>query len=134
MSDSKPEPTVAELARSVSELASGIKWFLGLFLIVVSVPNAIATLTIPKFQQIFQDALPGKPLPEITLLFTHGYWFFQLLSFVWPIVGLVVIVRGTRIRNWTIGGVLAIFAITFQLALTECAMFLPMVGLVVGMQ
>ncbi len=129
----KPEPSVAELAAIVAELKVGMKWFLGLFLVVMSVPNVIATFAIPEFRQIFQDALPGKPLPEITLLLIGGYWFFQLLSLAWPIVGLIVIVRGKRIRNWTIGGVLLIFAIGLQLMLTECAMFLPMVGLMVGM-
>ncbi len=133
MTTPKPEPAVAELAAIVTELKVGMKWFLGLFLVVVSVPNFIATLTIPEFRQIFQDALPGKPLPEITLLFIGGYWFFQILSLALPIMGLLFVVRGKRVRNWTIGGVLVIFAIGLQLMLTECAMFLPMVGLMVGM-
>jgi hypothetical protein len=133
MSDLAPEPSVAQLSASVAELKTGMKWFLGMFLLVVSVPNIFASMAIHRFQEIFQDALPGKPLPGITLMFVGHQLFFQFLTFAWPIAGLIYIVRSTRIRNWTITGVLLILAVGLQLMLTEYAMFSPMVEIDVGM-
>jgi hypothetical protein len=133
MSDLKPEPTVAELAATIAELKLGMKWFLGMFLIVLSLPNIVATLYIPEFHQIFQDALPGKPLPEITLMFINGYWLFQLLTFVWPIAGVIAIVRSQQVRNWTICATSFLVVIGLQYLLTEHAMYTPIVGLIVGM-
>jgi hypothetical protein len=133
MSEPKPEPSVAELAATVAELKLGMKWFLGLFLVVMSLPNFVATLYIPEFHQIFQDALPGKPLPELTLMFIKGYWFFQLMTVFWPIAGLIAIVRGKQVRTWTICGSSIILIIGLQYLLTEHAMYTPFVGMLIGM-
>jgi len=120
----EPEPTVEHLSAIVKELVLGMKWFLGMFLVVVSIPNLFTTLSIRHFQEVFMDALPDKPLPSITMMFIGYYWFFLFMTFVWPIAGLILISRGKRVRNWAIG---------LQFMLTEYAMFIPMVEIGTGM-
>ena len=133
MSDSKPEPTVAELAQNVGELVSGMKWLLEALLLLASIPNFFVTLSIPRYRQIFQDALPGKPLPLMTEILINHPTFFLLLTLALPIAGVVIISRGKRARNWVAAGTLLILAVGAQLALTQFAMFAPMTDLFTGM-
>lgn len=133
MIDSKPEPTVAELAQNVGELISGMKWLLEALLLLASIPNFFVTLSIPRYRQIFADALPGKPLPLLTEILINHPFLFLLLTMALPIAGVVVISRSKRIRNWTIAGTLLILAVGAQLALTQFAMFAPMTDLFTGM-
>jgi hypothetical protein len=132
VSETKPEPSVAELAQNVSELVSGMKWLLEALLLLASIPNFFVTLNIPRYRQIFQDALPGKPLPLLTEILINHSTFFLLLTLAFPIAGVVIISRGKRARNWLVAGTLLIIAVGAQLALTQFAMFAPMTDLFTG--
>jgi type IV pilus assembly protein PilC len=66
-------------------------------LVVLVIAAAILTFLlifiVPKFQQIFQDALPGKPLPEVTLFVigcSHllvNQWYIVVGTIVLCVVG-----------------------------------------------
>ena len=114
--ETEHEPSVAELSLAIRELTLGMKWFLGMFLVVASVPNVFTSLSIVHFQLIFMDALPGKPLPGLTLMFIECHWFFLFLTFVWPIAGLALLSQSNRVRVWAIGGVILIFVIGLQIS------------------
>ena len=133
MSALETEPSVRQLAKSVDELVSGMKWLLEALLLLASIPNFFVALSIPHYRQIFQDALPGKPLPLMTEILINHPIFFLLLTLALPIAGVVIISRGKRVRNWAIAGTLLIRAVGAQLALTQFAMFAPMTDLFTGM-
>ena len=106
---------------------------LGLFMLAATCIGDcfIWVFIVPKFAQIFRDALPGKPLPGVTLLFIRHHFLFVLLALAWPIVG--VILHRTQNRyasRWIIGGIGLFILLT---ALTIFAMFTPMVAINEGM-
>ncbi len=129
MSATKPEPSLEVLAAQVAELKLGLKWLMGIFLVVISLPNILAALAIHYFEEIYQDTLPGQTLPDITQVIVRHPQLVQFLSFAWPIGGLLVLGLSGRIRVWAIGAVLLIFAVGLQLALTEYAMITPLFGI-----
>jgi hypothetical protein len=85
----------------------------------------------PKFQQIFADALPGRPLPAVTD-FVIGYKIpLALLSLAWPIVAGVLIARRSQKANlWILVGTVWNL---FLISITIIALFMPMVGITQGM-
>ena len=86
---------------------------------------------VPKFAQIFMDALPGKPLPLATLMFIGHHFLFALVALAWPIVGAVLLrKRNYYASYWIIGGIVLFILLA---GLTIIAMFMPMIGLVNGM-
>jgi len=133
MNAAATEPSVSQLSARIDDVILGMKWMFALFLIVISVPNLIAALTIPRFAMIFQDALPGKPLPLLTLFMIAHSGLLQLLALAWPIAGVTFIFREKRVRVWTVAAALIAGGIGLQLLLTQTALFMPMVGLITGM-
>jgi len=69
---------------------------------------------VPKFEQIFKDALPGKPLPGITLFVINcsnllvSQWYFVL-------GGIALVVFGYKILSSTTFGILLIDRIALRL-------------------
>jgi type IV pilus assembly protein PilC len=82
--------------------------------IASAILSFLLTFIVPKFQQIFTDALPGKPLPGITL-FVIGC--SNLLTSQWYYVlgGIAVIVFGYKIFASTTVGVMILDRITLRL-------------------
>jgi hypothetical protein len=133
MSDVSVEAKIGELSAKVDDTVLGLKWMFSLLLIVISIPNFFASLAIHHFAEIFRDALPGKPLPLLTVAVISNPIFLHLLALVWPLVGILNIVYSKRIRNWAIGTALIAFFIVLQLYLTQMALFMPMTDLITGM-
>lgn len=76
-------------------------------IVVLVIAAAILTFLlifiVPKFQQIFNDALPGKPLPDITL-FVIGCSHFMVDRWYLIIGGIAVIVIGYKaLRSFPAG-------------------------------
>ena len=133
MSATAPEPLVAQLSEKVDEVVFALKCLFALALIVLSVPNFCVSMGISKFQRIFQDALPGKPLPLLTLSVINHPLLHHIVVLVLPLIGILVLVQARRIRTCTIVTAVLVCVIGAQLFLTWIAMFMPMIGLVTGM-
>ncbi len=108
-------------------------WWIGDFagLFVLAGTCAIACVVwvfiVPKFAEIFEDALPGRPLPLITQILIAHHLLFALAALAWPIVGLVLYRKQNHYSAyWIIGGI-GLFVLL--VGLTAYAMFAPMVEL-----
>ena len=86
---------------------------------------------IPKFQQIFADALPGKPLPSATLFFFTFRVVLLILAAGRPILAYFLVrLRKPYAIVWiSIGTLWTIL----ELGIGIIAMFMPMVGGPTGM-
>jgi hypothetical protein len=64
-------------------------WLLGLsfgMLIFFVVANLfVLVFAVPKFEQIFQDALPGKPLPSATTFIIGYHFLLAIFAAAWLI-------------------------------------------------
>ena len=133
MNDPAPEPSIAQLSAKIDDAILGLKWMFSLLILLVAIPNILLSLSIDHFAQIFADALPGKPLPLLTVAIIHTSIFLRILALAWPVLGILSIVYGTRVRNWIIVSTVAFFLIALQMSLTWLACFIPMGGLITGM-
>jgi hypothetical protein len=101
---------------------------LGLGLINIFLPLFI----VPKFELIYQEALPGLPLPGITAFIIAARFPLALVAFAWPIAGIIGVWRQHRTAIWIINlGCLYFFTL---IGFTVIALFMPMTdGIIVGM-
>ena len=88
-------------------------------------------LAVPKFQQIYIDALPGRPLPSITAFIIAARIVFAFINLGLPILGTYSFTK--RARSTVLWINLAILWNFLEFGLTIFALFLPMIGLVSGM-
>jgi type II secretory pathway component PulF len=128
-----PDPSISQLSAKIDDVILGIKWMFSLFLLVISIPNSFASLSIHHFAEIFRDALPGKPLPLLTVAVISHSTFLNLLALTLPVVGILTIIYSKRVRNWAIGATVIAFFIGLQLCLTQMALFMPLTDLYTGM-
>ncbi len=98
MSDLDLERKIEALSAKLDSLFFGFKVFLLLLLLLAFLGNFMAAFSVGTYQKLFTDALPGKPLPELTTLVLGSQTFLFLLVFVWPMVGLVAIFIRRRDR------------------------------------
>jgi hypothetical protein len=101
---------------------------LGLGAINIFLPLSV----VPKFAQIFQDALPGKPLPGITLFMIEARIPLALIALAWPIAGIIAVWQRHRAAPWIVNlGLLFLFTL---IPITVIALYMPLTdGIVVGM-
>ena len=89
--------------------------------------NVVAALyVVPRFEVIFQDSMPGRPLPALTLFIVAARFPLAFLALAWPIAGMVAVWRRTRGAIWIVGlGLLFFFALV---PVTVFALLTPMVA------
>lgn len=126
MSAPKPEPSVEELSSKVTSIVWTIKWLVTLLILVASVPNFIAAIAIPKYQQIFADALPGKPLPALTNFLNAAQSFLLVASAGWPIATIVNSCFNRHLKIWATVSILILGLVALQLIATVLGCMLPM--------
>lgn len=127
------EEKFQQLSNKVSDLFFGLKVIGLLFLVVSSVGNIVAALSIDSFGLWFAIDLPGKPLPAMTALVLEYRSLLYVLSLVWPFMGLAVLLIRERIR-FTMVLLTGVLLITMlQSTLTAVALYLPTVSLNTGM-
>jgi len=86
---------------------------------------------VPKFRQIFEDALPGKPLPELTLVVLQDYLPLALLDVSLLLVPIICAVF--RDDSTTLAAGFGVVWNLLQGGLVIFALMLPMVGTTTGM-
>ncbi len=97
----------------------------------VAVDFAVLFFIVPKFEEIFRDALPGKPLPSVTEFIIHYKMGLALFNLGWPIAGFYLWKQQNRFAFlWVNIGLLWFL---FQMGITIIALFMPMVGTTTGM-
>jgi type IV pilus assembly protein PilC len=100
--------------RIKGKVISAMVYPLVVLVIATLILSFLLVFIVPKFQQIFQDALPGKPLPGITVFvitLSHGlvdYWYL-VIGFV------VLMVLGYNVMASTTLGVMILDRIKLKL-------------------
>src|SRR5580692_4918022 len=88
---SEPDPEQGKGARSTKTK----RFWLGTSLVVLFVFGAgnifLQLFIIPKFQQIYADALPGKQLPTITEFILTARMVLLFIAMGWPIAGALLV-------------------------------------------
>jgi type II secretory pathway component PulF len=108
------------------------RWLSNLSVAGLSSANVFLMLFIvPKFQGIYADALPGKPLPAATEFIISGHTLIAAANFLILIVCLALMARKWRYAALLTD--LSSVANFLQVAVTVIALFMPMVGITTGM-
>jgi uncharacterized membrane protein YhaH (DUF805 family) len=96
-------------------------------LVLLSIANIFITfICVPKFEQIFQDALGSRPLPGLTQWVIAGRMPLIILAVIWPIIG---IATERRLKLASILWLYIPFMLSLgQIVLTIYALYLPMVS------
>jgi hypothetical protein len=90
----------------------------------------VLLLIVPKFQEIFSDALgPDHPLPAITNFIIAGRIVFAVVTACWPILG-TMLVRQQRPHSMLYLNI-GIVWMFLQCGMTVIALFMPLCGGVV---
>jgi len=130
---SNPDPSISQLSAKIDDVILGIKWMFSLVIVSSSIPNFCTSLPIGIFAELFRDALPGKPLPLLTLAVIHSSTFLLILTLVWPVIGVLSILYSKRVSVWMISSFVIICLIGLQIFFTWVACFLPFLPIVNGM-
>jgi hypothetical protein len=125
MSDATLEQRAAEKRAFWIKISVGILIFLsgGSVFVLLSI--------VPKFEQIFADAFPGRPLPVLTDFLIRERLELVLFVLALPIPALVMFWRRKPYAIFWIN--LGIVWFFLQFGIIVYALFIPMVGIEVGM-
>jgi hypothetical protein len=85
---------------------------------------------VPKFEQIYADALPGKILPPLTQFIITTRIAIAFIDLCWPVLGTFLIKqKKPSAILWINLGLIVTF---LQVGITVIALFKPMVGIITG--
>lgn len=117
----RPAETVQEIKRGWP--IAGLVVLVGLAAINIFLP----LIVVPKFERIYQEALPGMTLPAITSFIISARIPMALIAIAWPIVGIIAFLQQRRrAAIWNINlGCLYFFLL---IGITVLALFLPIGG------
>ncbi len=122
-----------DLAKDIRSLAIGVRAVVGGFTIMLSIFNIRAALLIRYFQQVFQDALPGKPLSSLTMLIIWARIPLIIIAIVLPIGALVILFTVRNHKTALILATVIMVAVFVQMNLTVSNLMAPMTDLFTGM-
>jgi hypothetical protein len=117
-------------ARSTETKRFWIKVSLVILFLFSALNVLLQLFIIPKFVQIFADALPGMPLPGITQFIITARIAFVFVALGWPILGTTLVRRQKPYAIlWINIGIVWTF---LQIGITIIALFKPMIGIETG--
>ena len=122
-----------DLAKEVRSLALGVRAVVGGFTIMFSIFNVRAAFLIRYFQQLFQDAMPGKPLPPLTLFIIWARTPLIVLSFLLPILTLLILFTVRSHKKALILATLVMVAVFIEMNLIADNLTAPMTDIFMGM-
>ncbi len=127
------EPLIPTDKSELSRVSRAVRFALAALVLGMSYPNIHCAFGIPKFQQIYQDMLMGKPLPQVTEFVVRFQIVFEALSILLPVLALgSVAARGTTRPLYVVGGV--VLGIFVQIFFQWFALTLPLFGIIKEMQ
>lgn len=122
---------LAQLKEHVSINVRTFRCWVGTTLLILLIFSALNTfltfLIIPKFQQIYQDALPGKPLPWLTSFILVARIPLMIVAVGWLIAGSLSVWRWRPVSILLLN--LGIIFSFLQIVATIYALFIPLIGL-----
>ena len=118
--------------KKVSDLFFGLKVIGLLLLVVASVGNIVVTLWIDYFGRWYADALPGMPVPALTLFVLHGSSFLFWFALILPLMGLAALFIRERIRFAMVLLAVVLLVTILQSTLTVVGLSLPAITLPTG--
>lgn len=108
-----------------------IKVNLGILFGLAGLNSFLMLYIVPKFEEIYQDALPGKPLPSATEFILSDRHAIAILVWLWPILCTVL---GRQQKSYAIYLInLGILWYFLQIGITFHALIMPMVATETGM-
>jgi hypothetical protein len=122
-----------DVAKDIRSLAIGVRAVVGGFTIMLSIFNIRAALLIRYFQQVFQDALPGKPLSSLTLFIIWARTPLIALAIMLPVVALIILFTVRNHKTALIVTTITMVAVFVQMNLTVSNLMAPMTDLFTGM-
>lgn len=124
---SDPTPEQRRGPRSTETKRFWIKFSL-VSLIIISVANIYLLLfMIPKFEQIYKDALPGRQLPPLTEFIITARFALMIIALGWPILGTLLLrLQKPYAILWINIGIIWTF---LQFGISFVALFMPMIGI-----
>jgi len=128
--------SLATLEQSQEERWSEKKRFwigvsLGLLFLFSGMNIFVQVVIIPKFQQIYADALPGMPLPGLTQFMISARVEVVFIAVAWTVVGAILLRMQKRYAKLWI--YLGMMWAVLHIAINIVALFMPMVGIEDGM-
>lgn len=124
---SEPTQEQGKESRSTETKQFWIKVSLVILFILSSGNIFLLLFIVPKFEQIFADALPGRPLPGITEFIFTARIAIALIDLSWPILGTILLRQQKSYAIlWINLGIVWTF---LQVGSTVIALFMPMVGI-----
>ena len=129
MSDSEQEQGKGVRSTGTRRFWIGVS--LGILFIFSAANIFVLLFMVPKFEHVFEDALPGKPLPSVTAFILAYRILIAFATLGWPCLGAYLVRRQTAhpIAWINIGLILSLL----QLGITIIALFMPMVGTTEGL-
>jgi hypothetical protein len=122
-----------DIAEDIRSLAIGVRAVVGGFTIMLSIFNIRAAFLIRYFQQVFQDALPGKPLSSLTLFIIWARTPLIALAIVLPLMALLILFVVRSNKTALIVSTVIMVAVFVQMNLTVSNLMAPMTDLFTGM-
>ena len=98
---------------------------------LMSAINLLLMVVMHNFEEIYRDALPGRPLPSITTFILDYRIFLGLVASAWLIAGIVFVRKGDRFAILVIH--CGMLWCILQAGLTVYGLFAPMLGLSIRM-
>jgi hypothetical protein len=100
-------------------------------LLLGAVNMFLMLIVVPKFSQIYVDALPGRPLPWLTGFIITARYALAIVPMAWPALGAEL--ARERVRSALVWINLGIAWSFLQIGITVLALFMPMVGSTTGL-
>ena len=122
-----------ELSAKIDSLILACKISSWILLLFVSLIGVGQFFTIKKFQQLYADALPGKPLPLLTEWIISAPFLVVCLACLWPVLGFIAVLVPKRISTTALIMVGLLILAFLQIIMIGIALYMPMVSLVTGM-
>jgi len=124
---SEPDANQRDAMRSRTTINS---WSFAVLVFLSAANIFLLLFIVPKFEQIFADALPGMPLPGVTEFIISSRIALAFIALGWPIMGIILIkLQKPHAILWMGIGATLTFV---QIGITVIALFMPMISTITG--
>lgn len=133
MNEPTSNASTLDLSSKMDSILLGLKGLYVAILLILSLPNFFLTLQAVRLGPILNQAMPGRPLPYLTVILIHSWSFLMLLTLIWPIVGILSVMKGKKPHPW-FRIVSIIGVIVFQILITGLGICGAMLALTMNQQ
>jgi len=128
MEDPHYKDQIHDLSKKIDSLILGYKIGGLALLFLASLLNLGTNFVIPRFGQIYKDALgPDHPLPPLTDFILSFQTMVTCLALLWPLLGIFAAFRFPKISHVTMILTCLLLIVIAQITLTWLGLYMPMV-------